>query len=115
MAHILVVDDDAELCDLVGVLLGVAHEVVCVTGAAGALDRIHEDDFDLVILDYSMPAIAGDELGRLIRRMRPALPILGFSAMPRTFIKGVGAWADAYLDKVRITALPDAVSRLVAA
>ena len=115
MANILFVDDDLELSDLVGVLLGPSHDVVCATGAAAALDRLHERDFDLVILDYSMPAIAGDELGRLIRRMRPALPILGFSAMPRVFVRGVGAWADAYLDKVRISTLPDAVSRLVAA
>jgi CheY-like chemotaxis protein len=47
-----------------------------------ALERFEADTPDLVITDYKMPGMNGDELLRRLRAMRPALPAVLISANP---------------------------------
>lgn len=65
---ILVCDDEREVVQLVSHLLeGVGYEVQGCFDAEEALRHLHEDSFDLAILDIMMPGVDGFEL---LRRMR---------------------------------------------
>jgi len=66
--RILVVDDQADIRELTStVLSGAGYEVVAVDSGTGALDRLTDAPFDLVLLDVNMPEMDGWETLRLIR------------------------------------------------
>jgi CheY-like chemotaxis protein len=78
---ILVVDDESYVCEALKLMLSVdGHEVVTASSAAQALPLIHEGHFDLLITDYSMPVMKGDELARIVKRRNPNLPIIMVTA-----------------------------------
>lgn len=56
------------------------YEVHCVESGREALSLIEAGHYDILITDYIMPEIDGVELTRMVRRIRPLLPILGMSA-----------------------------------
>ena len=68
MARVLVVDDAPETRLLVRTLLTHAgHEVFEAADGAVALSNITEHQPDLVLLDFSMPAMSGPEFIRALR------------------------------------------------
>ncbi|MGC2635172.1 MAG: response regulator [Candidatus Cybelea sp.] len=68
MARVLVVDDAPETRILVRTLLThVGHEVFEAADGAVALSSITEHQPDLVLLDFSMPAMSGPEFIRALR------------------------------------------------
>lgn len=68
--RILVVDDEAEIVDLLReVLSGEGFEVDAAPDAATALDRIRESIYDAAILDFNLPDMDGVMLHRQIRQM----------------------------------------------
>jgi CheY-like chemotaxis protein len=56
--------------------------VSVASDAAQALERFEADAPDLVITDYKMPGMNGDELLRRLRAKRPTLPAVMISANP---------------------------------
>lgn len=63
--RILLVEDDAVLCDLTRrVLTGMGYKVVTAANGHEAVRRAHEDTlpFDLLLTDVVMPLMSGDEL-----------------------------------------------------
>lgn len=79
-AHILVVDDEQAIADLVVNLL-VAEgmdALACYSGQA-ALDMLARTPFDLAIVDIMMPGIDGFELCVRMRQMRD-IPVIFLSA-----------------------------------
>ena len=59
---ILIVDDDADYCETLSVLLsGEGYEVVCVANGREALDWMRRSVPSLVILDLRMPIMGGWE------------------------------------------------------
>ena len=100
--HILVVDDDARLRELLrrylcdnGFLVSVAEH------AAAARRHMQSLVFDLIVLDVMMPGETGIELANYLRGRRPAVPILLLTAMgePQQRIDGLETGADDYLVK----------------
>ncbi|MFZ5448354.1 MAG: tetratricopeptide repeat protein [Thermodesulfobacteriota bacterium] len=83
--HILLVDDEAQLCRLEEKLLQrLGYQVTAFTDSPSALKafRKNPDDFDLVVTDSSMSKLSGLELAEELLRLRPNLPIIlatGFS------------------------------------
>jgi len=72
MAHILIVDDDAAIAQLIGeVLIAPGRTFVTASSGAEALEKIGTARFDLVILDRNMPSMGGLEVLRTLRS-RPA-------------------------------------------
>lgn len=100
-AHILVVDDEKTIADLVGIYLqnegfGVT---IAYTGAEAA-KAIFEQEFDLVVLDIMLPDIDGFELLRTIRSDR-TYPVIMLTARDaqKDKIEGLAIGADDYVVK----------------
>jgi len=99
--HILVVDDDKRLRELLRKYL--ADQGFRVTVAADAADgrrKLAGLAFDLIVLDIMMPGENGLELTRSLRQ-ESAVPILLLTAMgePEDRIAGLEGGADDYLAK----------------
>lgn len=98
---VLVIDDDAELCDLLSELLGQeGFTVESVNDGAKGLVRAQSGQHDLVILDVMMPGLTGFEvLGRL--RRSSTVPVLMLTARGEDVdrIVGLEMGADDYLPK----------------
>lgn len=68
--RILVVDDEAEIVDMLrDVLSADGFEVDAAPDAATALERIRETIYDVAILDFNLPDMDGVMLHRQIRQM----------------------------------------------
>lgn len=83
--HILFVDDEEDLVDMVQQMLErLGYSVVAMTNSLKALEgfKAQPDQFDLVITDQAMPHMAGVDLAKELMRIRPEIPIIlctGFS------------------------------------
>ena len=78
---ILVIDDEADLCELMQMNLESTGEFDVTMAFCGqeGLDKAKAQDFDLVITDFNMPDMNGSEVIDAIRQFKPVLPILLFS------------------------------------
>jgi signal transduction histidine kinase/ActR/RegA family two-component response regulator len=73
-ARVLVVDDEALFCRMMGRALSTEHDTVTLTDAREALRRLEAGErFDVVVVDLAMPVLTGMELHDEIRRLDPAL------------------------------------------
>ena len=100
-AHILVVDDDTRLRDLLQRYLSdQGFRVTTAVDAADARTKLSSFAFDLLVLDIMMPGETGLELTQTLRR-ESAVPILLLTAMNETEdrIAGFESGADDYLPK----------------
>ena len=99
--HVLVVDDDEELAELVErSLVRDGHTVK----SAPALLSAHEallESFELIVLDIGLPDGSGIELCRELRRAQRPEPILLLTAQSAVAqrVEGLDAGADDYLVK----------------
>lgn len=60
MAHILVVDDEEAIRDLIKEVLSMdSHTFDTAANGAEALERLRQDRYDLVIMDRNMPTMDG--------------------------------------------------------
>lgn len=100
-AHLLVVDDDNRIRDLLTRYLG-SHgfRVTAAADAADARRQIAGMAFDLLIIDVMMPGESGLELTQSLRRSLD-VPILMLTARSETQerIEGLESGADDYLPK----------------
>jgi CheY-like chemotaxis protein len=79
--RILLVDDEPSVRQALSLLLNVdRHTVVEASNGKEACHRYTPGMFDLVITDYSMPEMKGDELARTIKCLVPTQRILMISA-----------------------------------
>jgi len=79
--RILVVDDEPFVCDAVKMMLTFdGHEVYTANSAREALDVFEKDKFDLVITDFAMPVMKGDELAVAIKERAPGQPVIMITA-----------------------------------
>jgi DNA-binding response OmpR family regulator len=75
--HILFVDDNPDICELVqAVLQNAGFRVSLSDSNAGALQLAASEHFDALLLDYWMPDFTGIELCRRIRAFDQSTPIL---------------------------------------
>lgn len=100
-AHLLVVDDDTRIRDLLKRYLTEHGYRVTIAGDAKEARRKLEGlAFDLLILDVMMPGESGIELTRSLREVRD-VPILMLTALTEANnrVEGLEAGADDYLPK----------------
>ncbi|MGH9163126.1 MAG: response regulator transcription factor [Vicinamibacteraceae bacterium] len=104
MSRVLVVEDDADIADLVRLYLQRAgHEVQCLHSGADALRLMLESMPDVVVLDRMLPGVDGLEILRLVRTTPELkrIPILMLTARAAEAerIQGLEVGADDYVTK----------------
>ena len=99
---ILIVDDDKCLSGAIQILLEqYGHVVSCCDNDADAVKISKELDFDIFLIDYSMPRLTGDEVCKLIRHHRPDRYIVGYSGEPKES-DFMNAGANKFIDKIEL-------------
>lgn len=88
--RVLCVDDDADTLRQRSLLLEASgYSVVSTTSGRDALEMLDNGlAVDLVLLDYLMPQMRGDELAATLRARHPRLPLVAVSAvdpLPQSF------------------------------
>ena len=102
--HVLVVEDEANIRDLVCLHLGLeGYKCVPIGDGSDALKMATEQPFDLVVLDLMLPGVDGVTICRAIRRqgVNRDAPILMLTARREESDKvlGLDSGADDYLTK----------------
>ena len=100
-ARLLLIDDDTELCALLGEFLaGEGFELAAENDGRRGLDRALAEDWALVILDVMLPGLDGFEVLRRIRQ-KSRVPVLMLTARGEDLdrIVGLEMGADDYLAK----------------
>ena len=100
-AHVLVIDDDTRIRNLLSEFLATnGYRVTTAGDAATARRKLAGLDFDLLIVDVMMPGETGVQLTRALRETRD-VPILMLTALSEIDqrIAGLEAGADDYLPK----------------
>ena len=101
MALVMVVDDDQDLAEMLGIVLtSSGFDVDLVSRGDEALEVFRNNPPDLVLLDVMLPGIDGIEVCRLIRK-ESMVPIVMLSAKGETqdIVRGLEAGADDYMQK----------------
>lgn len=77
--RVLFVDDESALANLgQEILENLGYEVEALTSSAAALERFRQQpqQYDLAIVDLTMPHMTGVELARELLQIRPGLPVI---------------------------------------
>jgi len=101
VAKVLIIDDDTELCELVGEYLeGEGFEIDAVHDGLSGIERCLEQEPELVILDVMLPGIGGFEVLSRIRA-HSRVPVIMLTARGEEVdrIVGLEMGADDYLPK----------------
>ena len=99
---LLIVEDNAALVEWLGKLFRRENYVVdAVLDGETAVEGVDLENYDLAIVDLSLPGIDGIEVVRHIRRTRPSMPVLILTAEDavKSRVKGLNAGADDYMIK----------------
>jgi two-component system response regulator MtrA len=100
-ARILVVDDDAALSEMIGIVLqGEGFETHFCADGSGALEAFRAAEPDLVLLDLMLPGIDGIEVCSQLRA-ESGVPIIMLTAKSDTtdVVAGLESGADDYVVK----------------
>jgi len=66
---LLIVDDDPDIRDLISQILDPdKYELVLASNGQEALDEVHRQRFDLIVMDLMMPGMSGIEVCQLIKQ-----------------------------------------------
>jgi len=88
--RILVVDDEPFVCDAVKMMLSFdGHLVETASNGKQALAMFEDGKYDLIITDFSMPSMKGDELAAAIKAIAPTQPVVMITAYAE-MLKGSG-------------------------
>lgn len=103
-AHILVVDDEEDIRELVKYNLErEGHRVTCAGSGESAVEIARRDDIDVIVLDLMLPGIDGLEVTRTLKGSpeTAAIPILMLSAKGEEadIVTGLELGADDYVPK----------------
>jgi len=91
MSRILVVDDDLLVRQSMGRMLNfLGYEAKLAGNAEEALNLFKKNRFDLVITDYAMPGMNGEELAETIKGLEPGQPVLMISGFTEHLLANSG-------------------------
>jgi len=112
--HLLVVDDDHDLCDLLADFLEEeGYDVARAYAGQDAIDLARSDAPDAVLLDLLLPDVSGVAVGRALREAPGThdVPIVIISGDRAALASGTAELgADSYLEKpFSLAAVQDAV------
>jgi CheY-like chemotaxis protein len=77
--HVLVIDDDASVCDAIQAILSRrGYQTMIASRAFAGIDALRQSSFDIVMVDIFMPGLNGLDAIEHIRRTSP-VPIIAMS------------------------------------
>ncbi|GBE15304.1 MAG TPA: sigma-54-dependent Fis family transcriptional regulator [Proteobacteria bacterium] len=101
--HVLVIDDERSMRDMLEIFLGrEGYSVQCCSSAGDALDALkREGPFDLSITDINMPGLSGFDFLRQSRSDYPDMPVLMITAYssPDSAVEAMKLGAEDYITK----------------
>jgi CheY-like chemotaxis protein len=81
---LLLVDDEADVQEIVELMLGKeGFEILSASSGDEALRMVHEEKFDVILLDLLMPGMSGQDFLKILKRSRVAskIPVVIFTAL----------------------------------
>jgi CheY-like chemotaxis protein len=111
-ARVLIVDDERDLRHALSLLMeSHGFEIIGEAGSGvEAIDMASQDPPDVIVLDYVMPEMDGAEAAQRLRAIAPEAKIIAFSAI----LTDKPEWADAYLNKDRISQISSVIQEATA-
>lgn len=77
----LCVDDEPNVLTMEKMLLeSVGFRVLTAASGADAIEIFQSENVDVVVMDYAMPGMNGLETARIMKMLKPAVPIVFLSA-----------------------------------
>lgn len=89
-SRILIVDDEADITEILSDLLGEEYDCQTANSAEAALERLSERDFQLVVSDITMPGMSGLEMIPLVKEVSPNTVVVMISGV-QTVESAIGA------------------------
>lgn len=104
MIRVLIADDHTIVREGLKQVLAATDDVVVAGEAADgqdALEQVRNNEWDIVVLDMSMPGISGIDLIKRIKQVKPKLPLLVLSMHreDQFAVRALKAGASGYLTK----------------
>lgn len=101
MAHIVVLDDEKDACELVERVLSPAHEVISFTEEDEAIQYVKGHPVDLTILDIKLKNMSGVDVLEILRESRPEVKAVMLTGYPtlKTAERAITLGAHDYLTK----------------
>jgi len=102
MAHLLVVDDERSICELLEITFRKeGHRVEVAASGEAAKRRLESQIYDIIISDIRMPDMSGVDLLRFCKEISPASVFILITGVPTigTAIDAVNFGADRYVIK----------------
>ncbi|MGG4396950.1 response regulator transcription factor [Paenibacillus thiaminolyticus] len=99
--HILVIEDDQEILELIKqFLLSQRYRVEVASDGIEGMKQFHKQSFDLILLDVMMPSLGGFEVAKMIRN-QSNVPIILLTALEeeQDQLKGFDLGIDDYITK----------------
>jgi len=99
--HVLLADDDRELCEeLGGALEENGYKVCCVYTGEDAVEKVRQEDFDIALTDLKMPGMGGLEAVKQMKKVKPQMPVImitgSLSRESRDYMRAVVSSAIVY-------------------
>ena len=103
-AKILVVDDNQDSRELViKILRGKGHQLIEAVDGEDALEKVVEEQPNLILMDISLPKIDGYEVTRWLKQNKKfaSIPVIALTAhaMKGDMEKALAAGCDGYISK----------------
>lgn len=89
-SRILIVDDESEITEILSDLLGGTYECLTANSAEAALERLSENEIQLVISDITMPGMSGLDMIPRVKSVSPETVVVMISGM-QTVESAIGA------------------------
>src|SRR5215471_17703293 len=82
MSKILIIEDEAAIRRVLAKILSEENDAYKVEEASDGitgLDKIKNEDYDLVLCDIKMPKMSGEELLEAVKKIKPEIPMVMIS------------------------------------
>jgi DNA-binding NtrC family response regulator len=100
VATVLCIDDNHNILEIHRALLGrKGYRVVTALDGATGLDLSRRQSIDVVVLDFNMPGMDGNQVAQVMMREQPTLPVVIWSGYPDAIPESLRRVAYAVLQK----------------
>lgn len=109
--HILIVDDDAMVADLIALFVEMIGQSTIFLAANAALQDFQPGKYDIALLDLGLPDLPGNELAKNLKQIDPGLPCVCITGFPLHNSDPIAAIFDAVVLKPFGVEILDAIER----